>query len=287
MRSAAPITLDLAAPAQPGDAWLLPAADRTAPVVLIVPALGVAARSYRRLAEALQARGISAACAEMRGVGSSPVRARRGVDWGYVDLVDDELCALHDAVSAQLPHAPTVLAGHSLGGQLALLHQARHPRQRAQSVVLLSSGSPWHRAYPLRTRLLVRALGVLAGAMADRLGVFRGDLLRFGGPQGAQLMREWSGFVRTGQLGVLDGWDADAALAALDMPLFALSMRGDFYAPRTSTEHLAGKTASALALSQIDHVDGHLPGHFRWMRHPGEVADRLAEMLRAPLPAVA
>jgi predicted alpha/beta hydrolase len=174
-----------------------------------------------------------------------------------------------------------VLAGHSLGGQLALLHQARHPQQRARAVVLLSSGSPFHRAYPLRTRLLVRGLGALAGAMADRLGVFRGDLFGFGGPQGAQLMREWSHFVGSGSLGVLDGWDADAALARLDLPLYALSMRGDEYAPRTSTEHLAAKTGSTLAMTQIADVDGHVPGHFRWMRHPDAVAERLASLLSA------
>jgi predicted alpha/beta hydrolase len=283
----APVMLDLAMSPPAGDAWLLPARSPEAPVLLIVPALGVAARSYRRFAEALQARGISAACAEMRGVGSSPLRARRGVDWGYLDLVDDELRALHAAVTAQLPRAPKVIAGHSLGGQLALLHQARHPQQRAEAVVLLSSGSPWHRAYPLHTRLLVRSLGALAGAMANRLGVFRGELIRFGGPQGAQLMREWSGFVRTGQLGVLAGWDADAALAELDMPLHAVLMRGDYYAPRSSTEHLAAKTASTLEVSHIDTVDGHAPGHFRWMRHPGMVAERLAEVLRATQRATA
>jgi predicted alpha/beta hydrolase len=277
----AQVMLDLAQPSQPGDAWLLPASNPEAPVLLIVPALGVAARSYRRFAEALQAHGISAACAELRGVGSSPLRARRGVDWGYLDLVDDELRALHAAVTAELPRAPKVIAGHSLGGQLALLHQARHPQQRAEAVVLLSSGSPWHRAYPLRTRYVVRALGALARAMADRLGVFRGDLIGFGGPQAAQLMREWSAFVHRGELGVLDGWDADAALAELDMPLHALSMRGDYYAPRSSTEHLAGKTASTLQVSHIDAVDGQVPGHFRWMRHPGVVAERLAEVWRA------
>lgn len=258
--------------------WLFIAARPEAPVALVVPALGVAARSYRRFGAALCNAGLHAACLDMRGVGSSPVRARRGVDWGYLDLVDIELNLLYDQVAERLPRAPRVLVGHSLGGQLALLHQARHPQRAVRQVVLLASGSPWSRCYPLGSRSALRGFGAATSAMCRWLGVFRGDLLRFGGPQGATLMRQWAGFVRTGRLGVLQGeWDADAALARLDRPILGLHMRGDHYTPRASTVQLAGMTAGTFRLETIDEP----PGHFRWMREPGPVVARLAERLAA------
>jgi predicted alpha/beta hydrolase len=259
--------------------WLLPAADPAAPLALLVPALGVAARSYRRFGDALQARGISIACADLRGVGSSPLRAARGVDWGYLDLVDAELDALYRAARRQLPEAPAAWLGHSLGGQLALLHQARHRERQPAAVVLLASASPWTRGYPWWTRPLVAGLGRTAGLMARRLGVFRGDWLGFGGRQGARLMGEWSRFVAHGRLGRLEGWDADAALAGLELPLLAVSMRGDRYAPRAAIGELAALTRSRLQLERIDSVDGHVPGHFGWLRHPDAVAARLADRL--------
>lgn len=259
-------------------------ADRAgAPVALVLPALGVPARAYQRLAQALQAQGVHALLADLRGMGQSSVRARRGVDWGYLDLVDNELQAMHALAREALPGAPPFFVGHSLGGHLALLHQARHPAQRVAGIALVASGSPWFRLFgPMSPMLL--GLGALTRAMSTGLGVFRGDLLGFGGAQGATLMREWALFLREGRFSPLgaEGWDPSAALARVDRPLFAISMRRDHYAPPAATEHLARLTAGPLELVRLASVDGgRAPGHFLWMRHPEPVAALLAERLRA------
>ncbi|MBB5014628.1 alpha/beta fold hydrolase [Rehaibacterium terrae] len=264
-------------------AWLHRAADPEAPALLIVPALGTPAGAYRRLAEALAAHGLNALRVELRGNGESPVRARRGIDWGYLDLVDDELRALYALARAELPDAPPVLLGHSLGGHLALLHQARHPDQPTIGVALVASGSPWHRQFGALSPLL-RAFGVLTRAMAERLGAFRGDWLGFGGAQGASLMREWAHFLATGRLPPLgaEGWDPHPALARLQRPVFAISMRRDHYAPPAATEHLASLTAGPLELRRLESVGGgRPPGHFLWLRHPEPVARLLAERFAA------
>lgn len=258
------------------------AADADAPVMLLVPALGVPARHYLGLCAALSQRGVHAMVMDLRGVGSSSLRARRGIDWGYLDLVDVELNTLFKLAGQRWPGAARHWLGHSLGGQLCLLHQARHPEQRADSVVLAATGSPWVDTFDAPMRWLVRLFAALVGFSTRRLGVFRGDWFRFGGPQGATLMSEWSRFCRSGRLGKLgsEGWDADAALAALQRPLLGLSMAGDTYAPLRSTERLAAMTASTMRLERIERVDGHLPGHFRWLRHPAEPAERIAAHLK-------
>lgn len=246
--------------------------------VLMVPALGVPARHYHALGDALARRGLHAMVLDLRGVGRSSVRARRDVDWGYLDLADVELNRLFHLARERWPKARLHWLGHSLGGQLCLLHQARHPEQSAASVILAASGSPWVKTFKPPMRWLVRLFAGLVAVSTAQLGVFRGDWFRFGGPQGASLMRQWSRFCRSGHLGRLgpEGWDADAALAGLDRPLLGLSMAGDTYAPQRSTERLAAMTAGRMHLERIERVDGHLPGHFRWLRHPGEPADRVA-----------
>lgn len=277
-------TLDLGT-AQTG-ARLHRAADPQAPAVLIAPALGVPARSYRRLAEALVAQDMHALRVDFRGLDTSSVRAHRDCDWSYLDLVDGELAALYRLARERLPDAPIVWLGHSLGGQAALLHQARHPGQPAVAVALVASGSPWHRAFGWRAPLL-RAFGRLTRWMCDRFGVFRGDWVGFGDAQGATLMREWSTFLLTGALPPLgrEGWAPMEALSRVRTPIYALSMRHDSYAPSAATRHLAGLTAAPLRFERLERLDGHgVPGHFKWMKHPQTVAKRLAAFVRQ-LPA--
>lgn len=253
------------------------AADATA--MLIVPALGVPARHYLGLGTALAARGINAMVIDLRGVGESSVRARRGIDWGYLDLVDGELNTLFRLAGERWPRAARHWLGHSLGGHLSLLHQARHPDQRVEQVRLVASGSPWYRNYPRPHNLAVHAFGRLARGSSRLLGVFRGDWVRFGGTQGATLMQEWGNFCLRGRLGRLgkEGWDADAALGKVDVPMAGLCMAGDTYAPQRSTEQLAALTRGALRIARLDALpDGRAPGHFLWQRHPEPVAERIA-----------
>lgn len=251
--------------------------------LLIVPALGVGAHSYLKLGRALADRGVSAAVADLRGVGRSSVRARRGVDWGYLDLVDGELRALHTFAARRWPQARPVWMGHSLGGHLALLHQARHGDQPVAEIALVASGSPWYRNYPGMHRWAVRSFGGVARGSSRMLGVFRGDWVGFGGAQGARLMREWGDFCTRGRLPPLghERWDPYPALAQVTRPKYALSMRADTYAPTASTEHLASLIGGPLTLQHVDRVaDDKAPGHFLWMRHPEPVAELLAARYR-------
>lgn len=263
-------------------AWLHRADSETAPTLLIVPALGVAARHYTRLAEALRQRGLNALRIELRGNGESPLIARRGIDWGYLDLVDGELRSAHAAHRDRLPASPPVWLGHSLGGQLTLLHQARCPEQPVRGIALTASASPWHRGYGALGSG-VRVFAAVARLMADRLGVFRGDWVRFGGPQGARLMREWSHFVATGRLPALgeDGWEPMSELARNAAPIHAIAMRRDPYAPRPAIDNLAALTAGHYQCQTVASLpDGRAPGHFGWLRQPEPVADLLAARWR-------
>lgn len=246
-----------------------------APAVLVVPALGTPAGVYRRLADALVAQGLQAAVLELRGVGRSPVRARRGVDWGYADLVDGEIAHAIDTLRARCPDSALYALGHSLGGHALLLHQARRPDQALAGVALVASGTPWWRNYRGGFRWMVRGLGFAADRASRWLGYYPGDWLRFGGRQGAKLMREWAQLVGHGRFAQIwpDGPWRDA-LAALRTPLLGIAMPGDAYTPFESLRHLLQIVGRADAAEMLE-VDGQ-PGHFGWLKEPATLVGRVA-----------
>ena len=258
-----------------------PGERANAPVVLVVPALGTPAGVYRRLAEALVAQGLQVAVVELRGVGRSPVRARRGVDWGYADLVDGEIAHAVELLRARCPQSRIFGLGHSLGGHVLLLHQARWPGQALAGVALVASGTPWWRNYAGGARWMVRGLGFAADRFSRWLGYYPGDWLRFGGRQGARLMREWAQLVGHGRFAPSiwpDGGWRDA-LPALRTPLLGIAMPGDAYTPVESLKHLLQLVGQGEAGEMLA-VDGK-PGHFGWLKQPAPLAGRVARwMLR-------
>jgi predicted alpha/beta hydrolase len=262
-------------------------AERTdAPLVLVVPALGTPAGVYRRLAESLRDAGVHTAVLELRGVGSSAVRASRRYNFGYADLIDADLDGALQALQQRFPEHIPLLCGHSLGGHLGLLHQSRHPQRPLRGVVLMASGAPYFRAYPGWSGWATRALGSFARISTRLLGHFPGHWLGFGGRQGATLMSEWGEFVRTGQPQVR-GWNADPGwrtrLAALRLPVMALTMPADAYAPLSSTRHLIGLTAAQAELHQLTPAQV-APGHFAFLKSPAVVVQHVVGFLgRAPV----
>lgn len=260
--------------------WM--ATDVNAPLVLVIPALGTPAGVYRRFAEGLREAGVHSAVLELRGVGESPVRASRRYDFGYADLVDGEVDAALQQLSRRFPGVAPLVCGHSLGGHLAFLHQARHAQRPLSGVLLMASGAPFFRAYPGWSGWATRGLGLFARASTKVLGHFPGHWLGFGGRQGATLMSEWGQFVRTGQPQVR-GWSTAPQwrerLAALQLPVLALNMPGDAYAPESSTRHLVGLTGARLVQHSLTREQV-TPGHFAFLKAPQTVVQHAAAFAR-------
>ncbi len=258
-------------------AWFA-AASADAPILLVVPALGTPAGVYRRLAAEFAVAGVHVGVVELRGAGRSPVRARRGVDWGYADLVDGEIAHAYALARARHPLAPIHALGHSLGGHVLLLHQARRPEQPLASLALVASGTPYWRNYRGLGSLGVRLIGIAADLGSRCFGYYPGDLLRFAGRQGARLMREWAVLVREGRFAAVwpDG-DWQERLHATRTRLLGISVPGDSFTPARTTEHLLRLAGVPQAVERLQ-VDGK-PGHFGWLREPAPVVGRLRDWI--------
>ena len=267
-----------------GHRWSLlgriPAQPRAS--LLWLPALGVAARHYMPFADALAAQGIAVFLHELRGHGSSSLRADRHTDWDYCTLLLRDLPASEAAVAAALPAVPHVLGGHSLGGQLACCRLATVP-DSASALWLVASGSPYWRAFPPRHRWWLPLAYRFLPWLAQVRGALPGRSVGFGGNEARGLVRDWA---RSGLSGryAAQGFDLDldAALARVDHPLRAVIFDRDWLGPPSSLRFLLSKLRNRS--SDIVTLDASILGasadHFAWMQRPRAVASALSA--RAP-----
>lgn len=239
------------------------AADTVAPVVLIVPAMGMPASYHHRFGGALADGGVHCSLMELRGHEASGGRTPgRDYDFGYVDLVDDIAEAVR-VTRDRLPHAPVVLLGHSMGGQVGLMYAALHPGDLAGIVLVASSTPHWRTWSPW-----ILPLSRLFTGLGAALGHFPGRRLRFAGREARGLIRDWAHLARTGRFVAGEG-----RLAQVRLPLLAVSVEGDRLGPVRAVDALVAKVPGATV--EREHLD--LPGvdHFTWARRPEVVVPRI------------
>ncbi|MQA79859.1 MAG: alpha/beta fold hydrolase [Streptosporangiales bacterium] len=248
--------------------------DDDGPVLVFWPALGVAATYYTRFADALADRGISVALPDLPGQGDSTVEPRTA-SVGYGSLLATDVPDTLAAVRDLLPGRRLLVGGSSIGGQLAVLYAATHPDD-VDGIVLVASGTAFFGGFPnVRRRLSVLGLSQFVDLTSRLSGHWPGDRFGFGGAQPAALMRDWARNARTGRY-VVDGVDLDPLVARVRVPVLAITMAGDDLAPTSSVDHLCGKLRGARVDRWHHAPDGPAPGHLRWARNPGSVADRIA-----------
>lgn len=240
-----------------------------------LPALGVPAAKYDGFAAALRGRGIGVAIHEWRGTAGSSLRPSRRNDWGYSELIDQDIPTTIAAAKQAMPQQRWVLGGHSLGGQLAALSLAMQPAQ-AQALLLIATGVPAAGYFPGLQALGVRLFAHALGPLTRLWGSFPGNRLNWAGHEAGQVMRDWAGTVRSGeyrQLAALP--EIDAKLRALSQAALGLRFNEDWLVPAPSLSDLLGRIGEGRHEAHcFDQAAlGVRADHFRWMKQPQAVVD--------------
>jgi predicted alpha/beta hydrolase len=277
--TATPGELELPVTAADGHRTTLQARVPDAPraTLLWLPGMGIAARHFLAFADTLAERGIAVFVHDWRGIGSSSVRAGRHGDWGYREVLTQDLPACEAAIADALPDLPRIVGGHSLGGQLASCRLALAPGSASQ-LWLVASGVPYWRAFPLRNAWWLPTAYQAMRSLAILCGKLPGRRIGFGGEEARGLIRDWTASGLTGRYAAA-GLDVDleAALARVDVPIRAVNMRRDWLAPESSLRALLAKMPRAP--SHVIGLDEAAPGvpadHYAWMKQPLATVDAL------------
>jgi len=251
------------------------AADATAPVFLVVPAMGMPASYYHRFGAALADAGVHCSLMELRGHEAEGGRIPgRGYDFGYVDMVADVADAV-TATRAALPGAPVVLLGHSMGGQLATMYAALHPGELAGIALAASSTPHWRTWSPW-----ILPLSAAFAATGALLGHFPGQRVKFAGRESSRVIRDWAHLARTGRFVA-----GEEGLADVDLPLLVVSVEGDWLGPARAVDALVAKLPAARV--EREHLDLDGVDHFKWARRPEVVVPRIVAWAASTVRATA
>lgn len=244
--------------------------------LLWLPALGVSARNYQPFADALAARGISVFLHEWRGNGSSSLRPSREQDWGYREILEQDLPASLAALRLH-GNVPLIIGGHSLGGQLACVFGGLHPGVFAR-FWLVATGTPYWRSFPARRGWTLPLVYRFLPWLAQRQGVLHGRRLGFGGTEARGVIRDWARVGLNNQYAAVGVQaDLEGGMRRLRGHADAVVLADDWLAPPGSMQGLLSKLPQVTSTLSIVPADtlGTQADHFAWMKAPEAVVKAL------------
>lgn len=264
---------------------LFKAEQADAPLILLFPALGVRASFYKTFAPALRDQGFHVCTADWRGLGKSSVRASAQVDFGYKELVEDMGDIIQKVKAEFSDSSQTFLLGHSLGGQIGSMYISRFPDE-IDGLILCASCMVYYKGWEgqgiWKTKLAVRLFPLIA----KMIGYFPGKQIGFGGKEARTVMQDWGYNGMTGKYAPQgDPFDYESALAKTTIPVLAMSMEGDTFAPKRAVSFLYEKFYSSSDITH-HHITPSEAGveklnHYLWAKHPDFFVRTIRDWIQA------
>lgn len=249
------------------------------PVMILLPALGVAARKYEAFALGLVAAGNQVLVADWPGQGESTPRPNRRLGYGYRDLVEEFVPSLLAAAREHFPDGRLVLVGHSLGGHIATLFAAAHPEAEV-TVVGVACGNIHYRHWQGRHRLLTPSVALVFNLLTSLFGYLPGKSIGFGGHEARSLMRDWGRVAFSGNFDHLGIRLVHPA--SNPTPSLFIGLEGDPFAPEASTLGLAALIQSRPSVRMLTSPRPASENpHSAWLRAPASVVEAIATGLAA------
>lgn len=263
------------------EARFFEASEPGGPPILIMPAMGVRASFYHGISEAFAQAGHSVLLADLRGIGGSNLRAKTGDDFGYGDIVLEDIPRLVAEARRRTGERP-ILFGHSLGGQLGCVFAGQNPDALA-GIALIASCSVWYKNWPRRARAGLYAFYLFSAGVARVRGYWPGPRFGFGGYEAKTLVADWAAqglggdYTATGVEA-----DLDSDMRRVQLPILAINLSDDSWAPMRATQHLLAKMPQARVsriLVQPAEVGLDEVKHFGWRKRHDFFADRVTSWI--------
>ena len=146
---------------------------------------------------------------------------------------------------------------------------------------LVASSAPFPQAFTGSVGLGLPIALRLAPVLSDLLGYWPGRRLGFGGREARGVMRDWAGTGRArGYRIECLGRDLDPLLADVAIPVDALALAQDGFAPEAAVRVLLGKLGGDREIEVMDDAAlGTRSDHFSWLKQSDAIAGHLASRL--------
>ena len=254
--------------------WSSAGESPRAPVLVLLPALGVPGGYYEPFARMLaQWRPVAVVLTDLRGQGTSTAPPRHA-DFGYREILERDLPALFMAIEARHGSRRLIVAGHSLGGQLATIYAGCLPSNVA-GLALLAAGSTHIAAWTGLRRIAASGYTSLVRGLGAALPWYPGKLIGFGADHPKRLIRDWGHVVATGRYEPEGATvDYEAACRRASIPVLSMGVHGDPMVPPAARKALVDRMPLAPSRSvEVPRSAGASAwrSHFAWARKPDHV----------------
>ncbi len=248
---------------------IIPSKNKDRPIILILPAMGVKAKYYTPFVEKLAAANFTVITSDLRGLGTSSIRPSSKVDFGYLDMIED-LYTVVSTIKTHFPKQKIITLGHSLGGQIAALTQAKYPNL-LDGLILAAANSVYYKGWSGKQRYM-NLMGYYLFPLISRIvGYFPGHKVGFGGKAGKTQLIDWAYVGRKGEYKIIgDDLNYEKALDQVNIPILAIYVEGDWLSPKAAMTHLYSKFSAAAPITNytLTKADtGVKLNHFNWVKH--------------------
>lgn len=251
-------------------------------IILILPAMGVKASYYEPFTNNLVTQGITAMSVDLRGLGTYSIRPSNKVDYGYLEMITD-LKVVLDTIKEKYPNQKIYALGHSLGGQVAALAQAKYTNLFS-GLILTASNSVYYKTWTGKQRYFNRIGFTVFPLLSRILGYFPGHKIGFGGKAAKTQVIDWAHVGRTGRYKILgDDLDYEKALKKVNLPVLAVYIEGDWLSPKAAIVHLYGKFSQDTSVTNYTLTraeTGVKLNHFNWVKHGDGIIESIKKWLQ-------
>jgi len=255
--------------------------DLQSVIILILPAMGVKASYYAPLAKNLVSKGITAMSVDLRGLGTYSIRPSSKVDFGYLEMIEDLKTVVH-FIKKNYPKHKIYGLGHSLGGQIAALAQAKY-RDLLSGLILTAANSVYYKTWSGKQRYFNRIGYSIFPLLSRLLGYFPGHKVGFGGKAAKTQLLDWAHVGRTGKYKIIgDNLDYEKALKQVNIPVLAIYIEGDWMSPKAAIAHLYGKFSAASPITNYTLTKaetGVKLNHFNWVKNADSIIQEVNKFI--------
>jgi len=258
-------------------------AENTAKAVFILfPAMGTPASYYEPFGKALAAKGVIAITADLRGVGHSSVHPRRGVDFGFNEMLELDYKSILEKADSLFPGKKKFIIGHSLGGILGSLFLSKYPKA-ADGLILIAACNIYYKGWTGYRRWWLLFGTQMMNFFAALFGYHAGNIVGFGGTGAKTVIKDWSYTARTGNYSVSNSSnDFEKSLKALKPNVLAFSFSHDILCTKKAVENLLAKFNPASNINHKHLVNtpaGKPYSHYNWVKYNDEVIGLITDWI--------